>query len=482
VTMAGTYSRTTGVLVVGGGPGGYVAAIRLGQLGRKTLLVEKDQIGGECLNRGCIPSKALIHLSTLYDTVRTEGPEVGLRTTGEFQLDLAVAQRWKESVVAKERQGVASLLKSAGVTVLTGSVRFTGPRSAELAAPDGGRERIDFEQAIIATGAVQVSLKGFEPDGAKVETAYDVLNWTSLPKSLLVLGGGVSGCELGEFAAAAGSQVTIVELMPQLLPGMDPDLARELTRRLEGRGVKVHTATKATSLDRSGDGVRLTVEKDGSHEELGAERLFVTVGKKPATQDIGLEESGVERDPKTGFIPVNDRQATNVPHIYAVGDCCRPPMLAHKAYREGVVAAETIVGLSTRFQFQAMPSVVFTVPELATVGLTVAEALAAGFAARDVRFPYAALGRAHASHATDGWVKLVGDDKSGAILGFQGAGMGAGEMVGEVAFAIEMGATIRDLALTIHPHPTFSELLQEAALLWLGEPMHVARRTSARPS
>jgi dihydrolipoamide dehydrogenase len=480
--VAGTYSRTAGTLVIGGGPGGYVAAIRLGQLGRPTLLVEKDQLGGECLNRGCIPSKALIHLSTLYDALRTEGPEVGIAGTGEFHLDLAVAQRWKESVVAKERQGVASLLKSAGVTVLPGTVRFTGPRSAELTAPDGGKERIDFDQAIIATGAVQAVLRGFETDGEKVQTAYDVLNWTSLPKSLLVLGGGVSGCELGEFAATAGSQVTIVELMPQLLPGMDPDLARELTRRLEARGVKVYTATKAVSLDRTGGNIRLTIEKAEGKEELSAERLFVTVGKKPATPDLGLEEAGVERDAKTGFISVNDRQATNVPHIYAVGDCCRPPMLAHKAYREGVVAAESIAGLSTRFQFQAMPSVVFTVPELATVGFTTAEAQSAGFSARDVRFPYAALGRAHASHATDGWVKLVGDDKSGTVLGFQGAGMGVGDLVAEVGFAIEMGATVRDLALTIHPHPTFSELLQEVALLWLGEPMHVARRTVARPS
>ncbi|MGC2289875.1 MAG: dihydrolipoyl dehydrogenase [Thermoplasmata archaeon] len=480
--MAGTYSRTTDVLVIGGGPGGYMAAIRLGQLGRPTLLVERDALGGECLNRGCIPSKALIHLATLLDAVRTEGPEVGLHTTGEVQLDLVVAQQWKESVVAKERQGVASLLKSAGTAVLPGTVRFTGPRSAELTAPDGGKERIDFEHAIIATGAVQASLRGFEPDGARVDTAYDVLNWTSLPKSLLVLGGGVSGCELGEFAAMAGSQVTIVELMPQLLPGMDPDLSRELTRRLEGRGVKVLTGIKAVALERTVEGVRLTVEKDGKKGDLSAERLFVTVGKKPATQELGLEEAGVERDGKTGFIPVNDRLATNVPHIYAVGDCCRPPMLAHKAYREGVVAAESIAGLPTRFQFQAMPSVVFTIPELATVGLTAPEAQTAGFVARDVRFPYAALGRAHASHATDGWVKLVADEKTGIVLGFQGAGTGVGELVGEVALAIEMGATVRDLALTIHPHPTFSELLQEVALLWLGEPMHVARRTAARPS
>ncbi len=457
-----------------------MAAIRLGQLGRKVLLVEKEQLGGECLNRGCIPSKALIHLASLVDAVRAEGPEVGLRTTGETQIDMPAAQRWKESVVTKERQGVASLLKSAGAAVLPGMARFTGPRSAELAAPDGGRERIDFEQAIVAAGAVQSSIPGFETDGDRVVSAYDVLNWTALPASLIVLGGGVTGCELGEFAAFAGVAVTVVELMPQLLPGMDPDLARELTRRLEARGVQIWTGARASTLTRSSTGVQLTLEKDGSSTVLSADRLFVTVGKRPATHDLGLDEAGVHRDAKTGFIPVDDRQATNVPHIFAVGDCCRPPMLAHKAYREGVVAAEAITGLPTRYQFQAMPSVVFTVPELATVGWTSAEAEGAGFHPREARFPYAALGRAHASHATDGWVKLVGDDPTGAILGFQGAGTGVGELVGEVALAIEMGATVRDLAQTIHPHPTFSELLQEVALLWLGEPMHVARRGPTR--
>jgi dihydrolipoamide dehydrogenase len=480
--MAGTYSRTTGTLVIGGGPGGYIAAIRLGQLGRPTLLVEKDQLGGECLNRGCIPSKALIHVASLVDALRSEGPEVGVRTTGEWQLDLATTQRWKESVVAKERQGVASLLKSAGVTVLSGTARFTGPRSAELIEPDGGRERIDFEQAVIASGALQSSLRGFETDGDRVVSAYDVLNWTSVPSSLLVLGGGVSGCELGGFVAAAGAHVTIVELMPQLLPGIEPELVRELTRRFETRGIQVHTGTKAVALDRSGPGVRLTVEKDGQRTALSADRLFVTVGKRPATGDLGLEQAGVRVDPKTGFIPVDDRQATNDPQIYAVGDCCRPPMLAHKAYREGVVAAEAITGLPTRFQFQAMPSVVFTQPELATVGLSLTEAQASGITAREARFPYAALGRGHASHSTDGWVKLVGDERSGAIVGFHGVGSGVGELVSEVALAIEMGATVRDLALTIHPHPTFSELLQEVALLWLGEPMHVARRIDRRPS
>ncbi len=479
--MAGTYARATEALVVGGGPAGYMAAIRLGQLGKKVLLVEADQLGGECLNRGCIPSKALIHAAGLFEHVRVEGPEVGVLVEGTVRFDLAAAQRWKAAIVAKERQGVAALLRSAQVTVLPGRVRFTGPRSAELTAPDGGRERIDFAAAVIAVGAVPTSLKGFEPDGRKVLTAYDVLDLSELPRSVVVLGGGVSGCELGEYLASAGAEVTLVELLPQLLPGIDPELAAELTRRLEERKVVPRAGTRALALDRSGDGVRLTVEKDGTRSEIVADRLFVTIGKRPATDDLGLDDAGVRRDPATGFVPVDDRQQTSAPGIFAAGDCCRPPMLAHKAYREGVVAAEAIAGLPTRYAFQAMPWVVFTEPEVASVGLTAADAERAGLRPREARFPYAALGRAHAAHATDGWVKLVGDDATGRLLGLHGVGSQVGELVGEVGLAIEMGATVRDLAQTIHPHPTFSELLQEVALLWLGEPMHVARRPT-RPS
>jgi dihydrolipoamide dehydrogenase len=237
--MAGTYARQTDLLVVGGGPGGYVAAIRAGQLGVKTLLVEKRELGGECLNRGCIPSKALIHAAGLYHAVRTEGPGIGVESEA-LRFDLAKATLWKESVVAKERSGVAMLLKSAGVTVLFGEARFTGPRSVELAAADGGRERIDFAKAIVATGSVPTILPGFDPDGTRVATAEQVLDWTSLPKSLLVLGGGVSGCELGEFLAQVGVEVTIVEWMPQILPGLDPDLSQELARALTSLGVTLH--------------------------------------------------------------------------------------------------------------------------------------------------------------------------------------------------------------------------------------------------
>ena len=478
--MAGTYARKTEVLVLGGGPGGYMAGIRAGQLGKKVVVVEKRDLGGECLNRGCIPSKALLHAAQLYDALRREGPEIGVNAP-DVKFDLAATMKWKQEVVSKERQGVATLLKAVGATVLPGEARFTGPRSADLAAPDGGHERVDFEAAVIATGAVPTVLPGFETDGRQVVNAWELLDLTSLPKSMLILGGGVSGCELGEFLAQVGVEVTIVELMPQILPGMDPDLARELGIALDRLGVRVHVAAKAVGLKRSAEAVTLTVDENGSRAELSAERLFLTVGKRPASRDLGLEDAGVQVDPKTGFIPVDDRMRTNQSHIYAVGDVARPPMLAHKAYREGIVAAETIAGLPTRFRFQAMPSVVFTEPELATVGLTRADAEARGHHPKEARFPYAALGRAHANHATQGWVKIVGEESTGLVLGLHAAGERAGEFIAEAGLAIEMGATVRDLAMTIHPHPTFSEALQEAALLWLDEPMHVARRRPNAP-
>jgi dihydrolipoyl dehydrogenase len=474
--MAGTYARSTPLIVLGGGPAGYMAAIRSGQLGRKTILVERQDLGGECLNRGCIPSKALIHASQLYHALRTEGAEVGVTAT-EPKFDLSQAMHWKEEVVQKERQGVTSLLKTAGVTVLPGTAKFTGPRSVEVTAPDGGHERVDFEQAIVAVGALHLTIPGFETDGERVVNAWELLSLKSLPRSMLILGGGVSGCELGEFLARVGVEVTIVEMMPQLLPGVEPDLARELTGSLEKLGVRIRVGTRAVALRRDTDSLTMTVESaSAGREELVGEHLFVTVGKRPRTAELGLEEAGVTFDAKSGFIPVDDQMRTNQSHIFAAGDVARPPMLAHKAYREGIVAAEAAAGLPTRFQFQAMPAVVFTTPELASVGLSKSEADAKGYAAREARFPYSALGRAHASHALQGWVKVVGDDKSGLLLGVHAAGMSVGEFIAEAGHAIEMGATVRDVALTIAPHPTFSETLQEAALAWLGEPMHIARR------
>ncbi len=473
--MAGTYARRTEALILGGGPAGYMAAIRLGQLGRAPVLVERRDLGGECLNRGCIPSKTLLRSAHLFRELATSGAVPGIAADG-LRFDMARLQAAKQEVVLRERQGVQTLLKSAGVTVLAGVARFTGPNSVELTAPDGGRERIDFAQALIATGAEPLILAGFEPDGRTVLTPWELLDLDRLPRSMLVLGGGVSGCELGQFAAEVGVSVTIVELMPQILPGLDADLSRELTGAFEKAGISVRTGTRAERLQRSADGVHLSVTSPKGPEELAAEMLFLTVGKRPATRELGLEDAGVACDPRTGAVTVDAAQRTSQPHIFAAGDVGRPPMLAHKAYREGIVAAEGMAGRPARYDFRAVPSVVFTVPEIASTGLTLAEATAQGRSAREVRFPYAALGRAHAYHATAGWLKVVGEEGTGLLLGVHAVGHSCGEFAAEAALALEMGATVRDVAGTIHPHPTFSEMLQEAAFLWLDEPMHVARR------
>ncbi len=462
------------VLVVGGGPGGYLAALRLGQLGRKVTLVEKESLGGECLNRGCIPSKALLHVSSLLSELREAGPVFGVKTEG-VRVDLAALQAWRAGVVDKERGGVAQLLRAAGVSVRPGTAELTGARSALLRPGEGGApEELGFQAAILATGAYPMTLPGMEPDGSTVLTAREMLTLSEVPPRLLVLGGGVSGVELGQHFARLGSRVTIVELLPQIVPGTEKDLAAELRRSLERMGLEIFTGTKATRLERAAPGVRLTVEVPGGTRVLEAERLFLTVGKRPETRGLGLAAAGVALGPG-GFPTVNDRMETSVPGIYAVGDLARPPMIAHKAYREGLLAAEAIAGRPTRWTHQAMPMVIYTEPELASVGMTREQAEASGLKVREVRFPYAALGRAHANRVTEGFVKLVGEEGTGRLLGCHAAGFASGEFIGEVAFALEMGATVRDLAETIHPHPTFSELLQEVAFLWLGEPLHVSQ-------
>jgi len=473
-------TRDIDVLVIGGGPAGYVAAIRLGQLGRQALVVEREHLGGECLNRGCIPSKALIHASELLHQVRSQGPEMGFEFL-DLKSNLGTLKKWKDAVVERERQGVATLLRAAGAQWVQGRATLTGPETAEIPAGPGSAETesVRFRAAVLATGSVPLSLKGFEPDGKRVLTAREMLDLDRRPDRLLVLGGGVSGVELGQHFARLGSRVTIVELLPDILPGVEPDLVRELRRRLEGMGVQVLSGTRAVGLTRGESTLALEVlGPQGDRSVLEGDVLFVTVGKRPATSELGLEAAGVQVDGKTGFVKVDGRMATNVPNIFAAGDLAGPPMLAHKAYREGIVAAEAIAGRPTRWDHQVIPWVIFTDPELASAGLTLAQAREAGLKAREVRFSYAALGRAHASHATGGFVKLVAEEGTERILGLHAAGERSGEFISEAALAIEMGAQVRDLAATIHPHPTFAESLAETALLWLGEPMHMARAPS----
>ncbi len=470
-------TRQVDVLIIGGGPAGYVAATRLGQLGRKVTLVEKEYLGGECLNRGCIPSKALIHLSSIYRHLREHGAEMGL-TIPENSFDVSAMQRWKTSVVEKERKGVEMLLKAAGVEWINGTAFFTGPEHA-LIESLRGKEEVSFRAALLATGGYHVALSGMEPDGKQVLTARDMLNLDHVPASILVLGGGVSGVELGQHYARLGSKVTIVEMMPQILPGIEPDLVREVSRAVEALGIRVFISSKALSLEKGPGGVTLEVKTETGTEKLSGDILFMTVGKRPETRQLNLEEAQVVVNVK-GFPVVDDRMATSNPKIFAAGDVARPPMLAHKSYREGLVAAEAIAGLPTRWNYQVVPSVVFTVPEVDSVGLTLAECEPKGLKAREVRFPYAALGRAHANHEERGFVKLVAEEGTGQLLGVHAVGANCGDFISEAALALELGATVRDIAGTIHPHPTYGELLGEVALLWLGEPMHVSVRKGAR--
>jgi dihydrolipoamide dehydrogenase len=470
-------TREVDVLVVGGGPAGYVGAIRLGQLGRKALVVEKEFLGGECLNRGCIPSKSLIHASLLYSDLKLHGKEIGLNGEGTA-LDIRQMQTWKNGVIEKERKGVEGLLKSAGAEWMTGAVRLTGPTCAVVNS-SGTEEEVRFKACILATGAYHAAIPGFEPDGKMILTAREMLDLDHVPDPLIVLGGGVSGVELGQHYARLGSRVTIVEMMPQLIPGMEADLVRELTRALEGMGVKVLTSAKATGLSKEANSVSLKVVSGAGEESITGQALFLSIGKKPETRGLGLEAAGVRVDSK-GFPVVDGKMATSQPGIYAVGDLARLPMLAHKAYREGIIAAEAISGRPTQWNYQVIPSVVFTSPEMASVGRTMADCAAQGIKAREARFPYVALGRAHATQAEKGFVKLVAEEESGLILGVHAIGHGCGDYISEAALAIEMGATVRDMASTIHPHPTFGELLGEVALLWLGEPIHVVQRRSGR--
>jgi dihydrolipoamide dehydrogenase len=470
-------TRDVDVLVIGGGPAGYIAAARLGQLGRKATVIEREYLGGECLNRGCIPSKALIHVSSIYRHLRDHGDEMGL-PMADHAFDVVAMQRWKTGVVEKERKGVETILKANGAEWIHGTASFVAPDRA-LVETEQGKEELRFRAAIVATGGYHVALSGMEPDGIQVLTARDMLDLDHVPPRLLVLGGGVSGVELGEHYARLGSEVTIVEMMPQLLPGVDPDLVREVTRALEALKVRIFTSAKAEGLRKEPSGVTLSIRTQDGSVEVAGDVLFMTVGKRPETRHLNLEAAHVALNVK-GFPVVDDRMATSNPNIFVAGDVARPPMLAHKSYREGIVAAEAVAGLSSRWSYQVVPSVIFTVPEVASVGLTMADCEGKGIKAREVRFPYAALGRAHANHEERGFVKLVAEEGTGLVLGVHAVGAECGDFISEAALAIEMGATVRDIAGTIHPHPTYGELMGEVALLWLGEPLHVAVRKGAR--
>ncbi|QBS36612.1 dihydrolipoyl dehydrogenase [Thermaerobacter sp. FW80] len=527
--VVGEVATETEVLVIGGGPGGYVAAIRAAQLGKDVTLVEKDRLGGVCLNVGCIPSKALIDAAKAYHRLAREA-ERGIVVEGA-RLDFGRLQGWKQSVVQRLTSGVEQLLKGHGVTVVKGRATFTGPNQVLVENPGGGSEVYRFQHCIVATGSRPVELPGFGFDGVRILDSSDALALDHLPLRLVVIGGGYIGLELGTAFAKLGSAVTVLELADQLLPGTDPELVQVVARRLRQLGVKVHTGVRVLGWEEEpgGEGVRVVFRPEprgagaasaamagagaagrgaaaegpgarssgagtggsggagaagagssGSEEQaVVADAVLVSVGRRPNTDRLGLERVGVELDER-GRVRVDAQLRTRQRHIFAIGDIAPGPMLAHKASREGIVAAEVIAGLPAAADYVAVPAPVFTDPEIATVGLSEVEARQQGYDPVVGRFPYAANGRALTLGERDGFVKLVADRESKVVLGAGIVGPEASDLIAELALAVEMGATLQDLALTIHAHPTLSEAVMEAAEAGLGHAIHVLAGKSHR--
>jgi dihydrolipoamide dehydrogenase len=461
------------VVVLGAGPAGYVCAIRLAQLGKKVTVIDRAEVGGVCLNRGCIPSKALIYAGSTYERVTQHGDEMGIELKGA-QMNLAKLMVWKEGVVKKLTGGVAQLLKANGCTFVAGEAQFTGPKSLQVQTPEGVKT-VQFQHCVVATGSRPAVLKGFEADQKRIWDSTGALSQQKAPGSLLCIGGGYIGLELGTFYSKIGTKVTVVEAGPGLLAGVDPDLARVVHKKLEKKGVKVHVGAKIKGQKASARGVDVTYEAGGKEQTETFDAVLVTIGRTPNSDGLGLEKAGVKLDAK-GFIPVDARRCSNVPHIFAIGDIAGQPLLAHKGSKEGIVAAEAIAGKKTVYDVVAMPAVIFTDPEIATVGLTVEEAKAKGFTPQVGQFPFAANGRALSVGEPEGFVKMVGDQKSGKLLGVHIVGVEASNLIAEAALALESGALVEDLALTVHAHPTLPETLMEAAEATLGHAIHIFQK------
>ena len=462
------------VIVIGGGPGGYVAAIRLGQLGVKTLCVEKESMGGVCLNWGCIPSKALIAAANLADKVRNAG-HMGI-TVSDLEVDVAKMQVWKEGIVKKLTGGVTSLVKGNGGTIALGTATITGPNSVDVTAADGSKESYTASKAIIvATGTQMITIPGFEPDGDTVITAREAVSLQSAPESMLIIGGGVIGLELGMVYQKLGTKITVVELMDQLLPGTDLDLVRVVQKHLKKAGADVHLKSKAVKLEKSGGKAQVTIDTEGKEQVIEAEKVLVAVGFKPNSAGIGLENAGVKLDER-GHLAVDEQLRTNVPSVFAIGDVAGMPYLAHKASKEGEIAAEVIAGHKAARDYRGMPAAIFTDPEIATVGLSEAEAKEQGKKVKIGKFPFAASGRAMAVSETDGFVKVIIDEADHQLLGVAIVGPEASDLISESALALEMCAFAEDVALTVHPHPTLGEGVMEAFKHALGEAVHIMNR------
>jgi len=452
-------SITIDTLVLGGGPGGYTAAFRAADLGQSVALVEKrSTLGGVCLNEGCIPSKSLLHLAQIVNEAKEAG-KFGI-SFGEPQLDIDGIRGHKDKVVASLTRGLGMLAKQRKVQVISGTGTFTGPHTL---ITEGEKEtEITFKNAVIASGSRVVQLPAFPFDDPRVMDSADALKLEEIPGSLLIVGGGIIGLEMATVYSAFGSEVTVVELLDQLIPPADADLVKPLERMMKKKVKKIHTAVKVTKVEPQADGLLVSFEGAKAPEPQKFDRILVSVGRRPNTDGIGLDALGITADDR-GFLNVNEKRQTALPHIYAIGDITGQPMLAHKAVHEGKVAAEVIAGEPSEFSPACIPSVAYTDPEIAWTGLTEKEAAERGIAYEKGVFPWAASGRSLSNGRNEGTTKVLFDPESKRILGAGITGNNAGELIAEANLAVEMGSDLEDLSLTVHAHPTLAETLALAA-------------------
>jgi dihydrolipoamide dehydrogenase len=461
------------VVVIGTGPGGYVAAIRAAQLGLRTAVVEKmPTFGGTCLNVGCIPSKALLHASERYEEARREFAHMGIGVAPT--LDLAAMLAFKDEGVDGNVKGVEYLLRKNKVEAFRGVGTILGPGRVRVTPADGAPEEIETRAIIIATGSDIVRLPGIAIDERRIVSSTGALSLPEVPKRLLVIGGGVIGLELGSVWRRLGAEVTVVEFLDRILPTEDGEVSRQFERILRKQGMAFRLKTKVTAVDTSGPALTVSLEPaaGGAPETVEADVVLVSIGRRPFTEGLGLAEAGVETDGK-GRVKVDDHYRTSVPGIYAIGDVVAGPMLAHKAEDEGVACAEIIAGEAGHVNYGAIPNVVYTYPEVASVGRTEEALKADGIAYKVGKFPFTANGRAKVNRTTDGFVKILADAATDRVLGVHIIGPDAGNMIAEVTLGIEFGAAAEDIARTTHAHPTLTEAIKEAALAAAGRAIHM---------
>jgi dihydrolipoamide dehydrogenase len=450
----------TEVLVLGGGPGGYTAAFRAADLGKQVTLVERYPVlGGVCLNVGCIPSKALLHMAQLIHEAE-EVQDHGL-SFGKPEIDIDKIRAWKESVSKSLNTGLSGLAKQRKVTVVQGAGRFTAPNTVAVETPEGAKT-ITFDQAIIAAGSSPTQIPSFPNDDERLWNSTDALELKQIPKKLLIVGGGIIGLEMATVYHAFGSEIHVVELMDQIIPGCDKDLVTPLLRRIKKQYKNIWLETRVTAIEPQNDGLKVSFEGKGAPESELFDAVLVAVGRRPNGKLIGAEAAGITVN-EQGFIPVDKQQRTNVPHIFAIGDIVGNPMLAHKATHEGKVAAEVAAGHKAGFDALTIPSVAYTDPEIAWMGLSESQAKQQGIDYDKAVFPWAASGRSLSLGRKEGVTKIVCDKATGRILGAGMVGPNAGELIAEAVLALEMGADADDISLTIHPHPTLSETFGFAA-------------------